>query len=44
MKEGDVVNADVLLGVLNCCGDDFFIEDVPVDLKGGGQYDYATDQ
>ena len=44
MKEGDFVNADVLLGVLNCCGNDFLIEDVPVDLEGGGQYYNSTDQ
>ena len=44
LKEGDFVDTDVFLGILNCCGNDFLSEDVPVDLEGGGQYDYATYQ
>ncbi len=44
LKEWDFVYTDVLLRVLNCGGNDLLSEDVPVDLEGGGQYDYATDQ
>jgi hypothetical protein len=44
LKEGDTVITDVYRGVLNCCGNNLLIEYIPVDLKGSGQYDYATDQ